>query len=385
MTTKAALRILSYPLSKHGAGNPYMGMLNTGLRALHTDVRRCSLIRPWQRGDVIHVQWFESLYMERFIRRSPLLFELACRSFLWKVRRTKRRGGRLVWTAHNLKPHDPVLPTHRSAWERWLPRFMREVDDVICLSDASRAPVRARYPELTAATFWTIPHPHYCNVLPKPVPREYARQRLGLPRDAFIVGCIGLIRRYKNLVEAIVAFGALADDSAYLLIAGVCRDAALQSELERAAKHCPRVLLRAGELSDAELVEHYAAIDVAPLNQTGMLNSGAALTALTLNRPIVAPAVGSMCELRDAVGAGWCQLFEGNLDHPKLQEAILKLRCEARENAPDLRAFDPQRIAALHLHAYTHLPASAAADVPEPAHGGSTMPLTPPAETTHAE
>jgi beta-1,4-mannosyltransferase len=346
------LKILSYPWQVGGSANPYVSIVNESIKARGPVVEALNIFRPAQVADALHVHWFEAVYTTRIIHRSSALSDLAFRNLMSTVRRVKARGGRLVWTAHNLQPHDAPPARHVRVWERWAKRLFEQIDVVICLSEGGKSLIEERYETLKKATFVVAPHPHYIGVYTSDTSAAALRASLALPADGFVIGCIGLIRGYKRIVEAIRCFREAARDDEYFLVAGACFDPALLEKVYEAAAGFDRVRIIARVLGDHELANLYEATDVALFNHEGVLNSGAVLTALSLDRPVIAPAAGALPELARDVGRSWCQLFEAPLSSEQLRTALDHSRASARTGKPDLSAYDPARIADIHIQAY---------------------------------
>ena len=74
-----------------------------------------------------------------------------------------------------------------------------------------------------------------------------------------------------------------------------------------------------------------------------ILNSGSALHALSRHRPILAPAIGSLTELRAQLRGGWVHLFEGDID-TKAIETFLAGIGALQARSPNLAPFEWTRI-----------------------------------------
>ena len=83
-----------------------------------------------------------------------------------------------------------------------------------------------------------------------------------------------------------------------------------------------------------------------------MHNSGAALTALSLSRPVLVPDNAVNRDLAAEVGPGWVITFEGDLDADDLRRALEEARRPDRADAPDLSRRDWALAAPAHLAAY---------------------------------
>jgi glycosyltransferase involved in cell wall biosynthesis len=247
-----------------------------------------------------------------------------------------RHGTKFVWVAHNLEPHDGG--NMRSALTTRL--FLGLLDGVILLSNYSRNELYRLYPASRRIASLVTVHGRYMPLAAEPkevIPAE-RRNRLLF---------FGMIRAYKN-VECLVAEARKVKAVPFsLTVTGVCFDVALRERIVAAAAGDPRIMLdlRDTFLPDAELEEMIDAHDAVVLPYRNILNSGVALHALGRNKPILAPAIGSLPELQAMVGSDWVHLFEGEIAAATLEGFFADLeRCTAPR--PDLGAFDWERVGA---------------------------------------
>ncbi|MGN6584985.1 MAG: hypothetical protein ACTHJV_14905 [Rhizobiaceae bacterium] len=247
-----------------------------------------------------------------------------------------RRGTKFVWVAHNLEPHDGG--GMRSALTARL--FLGLLDGVILLSSHSRDELHRLHPASRRIPSLVTVHGRYMPLVAEPkdaVPAE-RRNRLLF---------FGMVRAYKN-VERLVAEAHKVNTTPFsLTITGVCFDAALKERIYAAAAGDPRITLdlRDSFVPDDELEQTIDAHDAVVLPYRNILNSGVALHALGRNKPILAPAIGSLPELQAMIGSDWVHLFEGEISTSTLEGFFADLeRCTAPR--PDLGAFDWQRVGA---------------------------------------
>ena len=64
------------------------------------------------------------------------------------------------------------------------------------------------------------------------------------------------------------------------------------------------------------------AADLVVLPYRAILNSGSALLALSFNRPILVPDLGSMGDLKNDFGSAWVRTFSGDLDATILAHSL---------------------------------------------------------------
>ncbi|ARA92988.1 hypothetical protein AWN76_007335 [Rhodothermaceae bacterium RA] len=160
--------------------------------------------------------------------------------------------------------------------------------------------------------------PHH---VPPAAPTAEARKRLGLPVADTVLLHVGFIRPYKNVPHLIRTFRRLPESGMRLLIGGQPATAALRAEIEAAARGDARIALDLGFLPAEQLTDYVAAADLVVLPYAEILNSGTALLALSLNRPVLVPALGALLELRDEVGPAWVQTYTGTLSPEVLRQA----------------------------------------------------------------
>jgi beta-1,4-mannosyltransferase len=113
-----------------------------------------------------------------------------------------------------------------------------------------------------------------------------------------------------------------------------------------------RITLQFGFISDTELVDIVSSAELMVLPYRFMHNSGAAIAALSIGRPVLVPANPVNDELSLEVGAGWVFQFDGELTADALAHAIAAVRASTRTARPDLSARDWLPIGAAHVAAY---------------------------------
>lgn len=307
------------------SSNPYTGLFADALVGAGLDVRGLKKLPAGPAVLVFH--WPDEFFVQP---RNPMRAARVLLALL-RLRLGKWLSGqRIIWVAHNVTPHGSD-PAKFSAARR---SFFGLVDGLVFLSRSSRAEVIASYPSLRDLPHVILPHGIYPHVGRAPSTAPPAAGR------AVRLALAGLVKRYKNPELAARLTEALQPEEAHLLIAGACDDATLRSELEGIAARAAHVELRWGYLDDAELEAAIDESDALLLPYRQILNSGSALLALSRFRPVIAPHLGSLPELRDQVGDDWLWLYEGELDEPKLRSAIAWLRARRPDGPPDLSLHD---------------------------------------------
>jgi glycosyltransferase involved in cell wall biosynthesis len=301
------LRILAWPLHAGTEGNPFVDLLYTPMRhepsiQLTGYSRRRLALERW---DIVHIHW-----PEWAIRGGTVRPRLDGFRFAALLEQARLRGARIVWTAHNLRPHEGTPTT-----DRFMRLFVHTLDLVIGLSDASLSDAQGMYPTLRRVQKVVVPHGHYRTVYPAPI-ASYAdaRRRLGLDHSGRTLLLLGQLRPYKNVNGLIRSFRTVASADDRLIIAGRPISEELARTIRETAHDDSRLLLRLEHIPDTDVPNLVRASDLLVLPYHAAGNSGAALLALSLDRPVLAPAKGSFPELAANVGVSWVQTYTGGVD-----------------------------------------------------------------------
>lgn len=231
---------------------------------------------------VFHLHW------EDAVLRQP---GATAEGFLDRLHAFRGRGGRVIWTIHNLAAHDPALEARLAD----LRAGLFELADVIHLhSLPAVAAARQRW-ELPLHKVRVIAHPSYDGHYPQ-ADRSGARAALGLQDARMVVLLPGRIAAYKQPQALIAAFLAVAGPQDRMVIAGQ-----LEKGFALPPPGDPRIILRTAHADAAEVSKLHAAADLVVLPYQLSLTSGSALLAATLARGVLGPDCPG---LRDAVEVG---------------------------------------------------------------------------------
>jgi len=330
-----ALRILAWPAFKKPTLRPYNALLYRSMQELGATVEEFTAWRVLSRRyDIVHLHWPEYCVNERGLLASLFwscaLFGAMC----W----ARVRGGSVVWTVHNLGSHVQQHPTiERYFWRI----FTALLNGYISLTDTGGERASQCYPSLRTIPGFVIPHGSLRDAYPGvDISREQARASLGIAPSARVLTFFGCVDPYKGVTELAEKFSALADDRAVLVAAGRCSlPPQERKRLEEIAARDRRILLHLEYIPHAEVTSYIRAADLIVLPYRTILNSGSAILALSLDRPVLVPEKGSMRELEEFAGADWVRLYTGELTSEALQReldsaigsATLRGRCCALE------------------------------------------------------
>ena len=322
------LRVLQSVRGPRPTTNPYVVQL---VRALgeHVDVRPFTWWTAllW-RYDVLHVHWPEVVVD----RRNRLRRLSAVAAFHLVLLRCRLRRTAVVRTAHNLRPHEEVR-------DRATAGVLRACDRAttwwVRLNDHTPTP--------GGAPATTVPHGHYVDWFAR-----HAREP-AVPRR---LASVGLLRPYKGVDELLAAFGDLDDPQASLVVAGRPVTEDIGAQVRAAAARDPRVVVDLRHVDDADLVRWTTSASLVALPYRQMHNSGAALLALSLGRPVLVPANPVTDALAAEVGSAWVHRFTGPLTAEVLRSTLADVASLGADERPDLRARDWGTGTRAHLAVY---------------------------------
>ena len=267
----------------------------------------------------------------------------------------RRRGGFVVWTAHNIAPHEPFDKARSTIWQEYFPAFRGRVDLVVSLSSWAQQELVAAYPDLAGRRHAVIPHPHYRTAYPAPPAQAQARRAFGLPEKKFILLAAGTVRPSKGITELADQFRQVARPDELLVVAGACSDSNMLSELnEVASASRGAVEWRPGHLDDAELPALITAADLSVFNFRTILNSGSLIASLSFDTPVCAPELGSLKELSAMLGPRWFLPMPRPLNPHDLRAVIDRARQGRRAGGAAGGRTSRRPRARRHRHA--HLP-----------------------------
>lgn len=290
----------------------------------------------FRRYSVFHVHWPDAVVMGR--GRVGALTKFAL--FMTTVLRARLRRETVIYTVHNIGAHDGFHPKLERLLWKW---FLPAVSTFHHMNSWSITAFIERFPELADARHVVVPHPHYAGTLNLP-DRATARATLGVPVDARVLLNVGRVRPYKGVESLIAAFRAHSGPDLMLIIAGQPLDEAYAETIRATAEGDSRIRLDLRFIPDSEMDLLLATCDLMVLSHAHFNNSGVAILAASAARAILAPARGSITDLREQLGEAWVTTYEGTLLASNIADALNGLQRLPANAKPDLSAMDPDSI-----------------------------------------
>lgn len=291
-----------------GDQNPYQNLMmeglnsHEGLHAFHGIEHKflgifITLIKF--RPDYLHFDWIGRYYFRRWKWLTLLSIPLFCLQILL----AKRLGIRLVWTLHNILPHDSA----QVGLHRFCQRFFAKHCDWIRVFAEETVTRAAAELQVPIERFRVVAEGDYTSMYLNTVSRDEARAVLGLPDSAKVLLYVGVIRPYKGVQELVALFKRLAPPDTQLILAGKVLYPDYGDTLR--ASLTPAIRLYDGFVDKDHLQYYFNAADMVVLPFRNIENSGSVIMAMGFKKLIIAPRTGVL-KTRLAQQAEW--LYEGD-------------------------------------------------------------------------
>ncbi len=218
-------------------------------------------------------------------------------SFAFFLTATKRRGIRLIWTVHNIRPHEDFFLIEKIGF--WL--LSHSAHLLIFHTKTAKEEFSNRY--RPKGELVVMPHGNYLGVYPKPRHRGDILTSLGASQDLPVVSLIGELRLYKGVETACEAAVALKGSVTFLCAGSPNRIDV--KNFQTRFQQIPNAILVPRFLSEQEFSDFASVSDAFLLPYHRVTGSGVLLAALSLKCGVIASDLPFFREiLGDAPMAG---------------------------------------------------------------------------------
>jgi glycosyltransferase involved in cell wall biosynthesis len=227
--------------------------------------------------DIVHFHWYGTSHKN-------LLHEIvSILHFTQKLLLCKLFNIKIVWTAHNLFPHD----TRRTIFQ-YVRRFiLAQFSDLIIVHFNKARQRIGRLFHVKQGKIVCMHHGLYDAAYPNSINKEAARRYLSLERQKTIFLYFGRVRRYKNIEALIQAFKRIKQRDIGLVIAGEPADEHYAKELVELISGDDRIICHFRNIDGREVQFFFNSADCVILPYKNIFTSGTAMLALTFKKPVI--------------------------------------------------------------------------------------------------
>lgn len=288
---------------------------NVSIVPIH-DLGLCGEI-PWPGKVICHFHWIHDK-----TKNAKTEAEADEAVVYWEnlLRRIKENGHKIVWTVHNVMPHETVWVEQ----DKKIHQMMADAADALHVMASDSATLTAPYYTLDERKMFVVPHPTYEGAQPDEISRAEARTQLQIGEEEFVFLSFGAIMEYKGYDRLMAAYDQLRGKTAKktrLIIAGLPSDKALVEQIAAWGAGKPDVILDMTPVPHDKLQVYFRSADISVCPYRRTMNSGAAMMAVTFDLPVLGPNSGGFLDIETS----GCGITFDNASDDALYEKMLSL------------------------------------------------------------
>jgi len=264
---------------------------NVSIVPIH-DLGLCGEI-PWPGKVICHFHWIHDK-----TKNAKTEAEADEAVVYWEnlLSRIKENGHKIVWTLHNVLPHETVWVEQ----DKKIHQMMADAADALHVMASDSATLTAPYYTLDERKMFVVPHPTYEGAQPDEISRAEARSQLQIGEEEFVFLSFGAIMEYKGYDRLMAAYDQMRGKTAKktrLIIAGLPSDKALVEQITVWGEGKPDVILDMTPVPHDKLQVYFRSADIAVCPYRRTMNSGAAMMAVTFDLPVLGPNSGGFLDI----------------------------------------------------------------------------------------
>ncbi|MEE9189482.1 MAG: glycosyltransferase family 4 protein [Candidatus Neomarinimicrobiota bacterium] len=290
MNLSSAIKVLNIP----PVGNPFFIRLCDELEkigcAVSKDTRE--FWQPTSRYDILHLHFPEYL-CESNTTRSKEKHLICVKSYTDQLKYFRKAGTKIVWTAHNLKSHNP---RYHNIDKKIFSGTVDHCHGIILQADSGRHLLLDRHPGSQAKMLAVIHHGNYIDSYPDTVSRTEARRKLHISDDDIVFLCFGLIRSYKNLDLLVKGFNAAKRKNKKIKLFLVGQPFSIRTKIN--VRLLPllnsRILTVPKFIAEEDVQYYFKAADIGIFAYKDIFMSGGVILAESFGLPVIVPRSGCL-------------------------------------------------------------------------------------------
>lgn len=237
-----------------------------------------------RKGDVVHFHWPARIYQGK----SKVSTFLMSSVFFAMIFCFKLRGIRIVWTVHNMYPHNYISRKMEKKIRRL---FISQCNRLIVASQSIKEELVKEF-TVNPNRVEVVYHGHYCGAYPSK--NIDLRAHYKISEDKIVFLFVGAIQDYKGVPQLLEAYSRLESNHIHLVVAGkIYSD---MTDLVSKNTNKENITFDLRFIPDDELVDLIHCSDYVVLPYKNITTSGTAILSVSLKKKIICPATPFMRE-----------------------------------------------------------------------------------------
>lgn len=259
----------------------------------------------------LHLHWLYPFHISSSNKFFQQISETELKLFIWYLKLLKIK---VVWTVHNWMPHEKTFPDDLE-----IAKYLTKNADRIIVMNRSDQSSILKLNELPHEKIVFIPHGNFIDV--------YKKSDIATRTDRGVQFLFfGNIKPYKGLENLLESFCLIKDLNVSLRIVGQCSDKRLLDFINSKISMDKRMSFINSYIPDNEVADQFTQCDIVVLPFEKISNSGSALLAFSMGKPIIAPLIGAIKDFPSDTGIYFDPVVKNSLLN------ALQLALEERES-----------------------------------------------------
>lgn len=271
---------------KESATNKYNELFSNSVEAQGFKVKNFNKTDFFsvKKDDIIHIHWLHPYYQSKY----RLIFLMKSLLLLLALLYMKNKKIKLVWTFHNLYPHNKKY----QKLEKWIRKRVLNFCSIITVAGESIKESLSTEFGIKRDKINILHHGHYKGVYPEN--KVNYRSIYGIEDNKFVFLFVGAIKPYKGVEVLLSEFSKINNEHVHLIIAGKEYDG-MSSVLEK-YKKIKNITFDLRFIPDDELADIILSSNTIVLPYKNITTSGTAILSASLKRKIICPDTPFMKE-----------------------------------------------------------------------------------------
>lgn len=272
--------------------NPYHELLYYALKDQYKPVKgsidhAISAQKALPKGErqIFHVHWEEAIIQNV---STSIIAKYVSQYFIYRLNYFSKLGGYIVWTVHNITPHE--LKHFHSFLK--IRQHLMKASDRILIHNTETINLLKEQGDFDVSKIFHLPHASYMENYGTPTLSSCANRKQIL--------LFGKVRRYKGIAEFLNGFCSSdlrINGMSVLVRGGLIKNDSFGSELQASFNKKKNVILNFEHVPNEEVQSLFMNSACIVLPYTQFLTSGVLMAALTHGIPVIAPDVSQVREV----------------------------------------------------------------------------------------